>query len=216
MALLLNDESLVESRTVCRFVFGEDDITSNTKYSTQDIAAIILAIDAASAQIKRYCDFNFFQAQYSEVWDSQASDEIIPREIPIVSISSLKISANGDFSDAQEVSTELYGHNGKVINFRNGYRPPRGRGAIQVIYRAGFDPIPADIQMATLLQFQYLYKKLGTGDEMVGLKSAAKMGENQSVDDNVKESGLLSNVEGMLKPYVRFEAPQSIMFNRVS
>jgi hypothetical protein len=51
---------------------------------------------------------------------------------------------------------------------------------------------------------------------MVGLKMISKMNEAQSKDDSIGKSGLISEVEGMLKSYQRFECSTSVMFTRVT
>lgn len=218
MALTLSATNLLSAPTISKFVFGVDDVTSGGILTSQEITAVQLAADAASAQIQKFCDFTFVSGSYSEVWDGAANDELIPREIPITAITSLKFSANGDFSSSSIIPPEVYciGSRGMVVNLRNEMLTPRGRGLIQLIYTAGYSVIPSDLQLAALRQFQYLYKQIGKGDAMVGLKSISKMSEGQTKDDSLSSSGLITEVEGMIKSYRRFECSSSVMFTRVS
>lgn len=211
--------ALVDSSTLSKFVFGSDDGT--TGLTTQQIFAVELSINAISRQIMRHVSSDIKAAAYTETWDGAGSDEIVPAERPINSVTSVKFSGNGDFS----ASENLVNANGVITNdkysikFRS-LRTPVGRGLIQVIYNAGYTTVPEDIQLAALLQFQWAYKKIGKGDAMVGLKTIAKSvgggSESQMKDDSLSSSALISEVVGMLRDYRRFEPPSSIMFARVS
>jgi len=218
MALTLSSTNLLTPATISKYIFGVDDITTGGNLTTQQIAAIELTADAASAQIQRFCGFTFKSGNYTEVWDGAASDELIPREIPITSITSLKFCSNGDFSSIDPMDSKLYciGSGGMVVNLRNQLLTPRGRGMIELKYAAGYSSIPADLQLAALRQFQYLYKQIGKGDAMVGLKSISKMNEAQTKDDSLAGSGLTVEVEGMIRTYTRFECSTSVMFTRVT
>lgn len=218
MPLTLSATNLLTPSIISKYIFGVDDVTLGGILTAQEITAVELTADAVSAQIQRYCGFTFKSGSYTEVWDGAASDEIIPREIPITAITSLKFSANGDFSSATAFDPKLYciGSNGMSVTLRNQMLTPRGRGLVQLVYTAGYATIPADLQLASLRQFQYMYKQIGKGDAMVGLKSIAKMNEAQTKDDSVGNSGLTSEVEGMLKSYTRFECSTSVMFTRVT
>lgn len=227
MAFDLPSHALIDSETLSRFVFGVDDatedLTGQNILSDAQTANVIFGVDAISRQIMRHVSSDIKQATYTEVWDGAASDELVPTERPITALSSLRFAANGDFSAAQEV-TSITGaalFDKYVIKLR-GFRLPTGRGAIRAVYTAGYDPVPADIAMALALQFQFIWRKMGskTGDGMLGLKSISKAvgaaTESQVKDETIKASGLISEVIGLLQGYQRFEAPHSIMFSRVS
>lgn len=218
MPLSLSSTNLLSSTVISKYIFGVDDVTLAGLLTAQEITALELSADAASAQVQKYCDFTFKSASYTEVWDGAASDELIPREIPITAITSLKFAANGDFTVADPIDSKLYciGSKGMVVNLRNQMLTPRGRGMIQLIYTAGYTTIPADLQLAVLRQLQYLYKQIGKGDAMVGLKTISKMNEAQTKDDSIGDSGLITEVQGMLIPYCRFECSTSVMFTRVT
>lgn len=218
MPLTLSATNLLDSSIISKFIFNVDDVTTGSLLTPQQRTAFELIADAASAQVQKFCDFLFKQGTYTEVWDGGFADEIIPREVPITAITSIKFAGNGDFASVTPLDSAAYciGSRGLVINFRDGLLTPRGRGMVQVVYQAGYSPIPPDIQLATLRQLQYLYKQIGKGDAMLGLKSISKMNESQTKDDTLGRSGLIVEVEGMLAPYRRFETSSSIMFTRVA
>jgi hypothetical protein len=218
MPLALSATNLLSAATISKFIFGVDDVTLGGILTTQEITALELAANAASAQIQKYCDFTFVSGSYTEVWDGAANDELIPREAPVTAITSLKFAANGVFTPESIIPAELYciGFKGSSVVLRNGMLTPRGRGNVELIYTAGYATIPADLQLAALRQLQYLYKQIGKGDGMLGLKMISKMNEAQSKDDSLGNSGLITEVEGMLKSYHRFECSNSVMFTRVT
>lgn len=213
MSFNFGDDALVDARTFSRFFFKADDGSSGL--TAQDIAAIELAMGAVCAQIKRHVGSEILEGTYTEVWDGAASDELVPTERPITAVSSIKFAPNGDFSTANVVPSEAIFFDKYSIKLR-GMRYPFGTGMTQVIYTAGYPTIPKDIQLAVIMQFQWVYKQIGKGDAMVGLKSIAKMQESQTKDDSLGTMALRSEVVGMLENYRRFEAPLSIKFARVS
>lgn len=218
MPLTLSATNLLAEPLLSKFIWGVDDATVGGILTPQERVAVELAVNAASAQIQKYCDLTFVSGSYTEVWDGAANDEVIPREWPITAITSVKWAANGVFTPESIIDPSLYviGSKGMSINFRNGMLTPRGRGLIEIIYTAGYATIPYDLQMAALKQFQYLYKQIGKGDSMLGLSQIAKMNESQVKDASIGNSGLITEVEGMLKSYHRFECSMSVMFTRVT
>lgn len=212
--------ALITSEDLSRFIWGVDDAATDVSIglSSQQIFSNELLVKAISGQIKRYVGSEIKRSSYIEIWDNAGSDELIPKERPIKSITSLKYSPNGDFNNnVFSYPTAQLTFDEASIALRYD-RFPAGRGLIQVVYDAGYDDVPDDIILAFLLQFQFLYKKVGKGDAMVGLSSISKAvgggSENQTKDSTIKDSGLISEVVGMLKHYQRFEAPLSIMFAR--
>lgn len=205
---------LITPEELSEFVFGVDD--ASVGMTTQQVASVNLMVGAISRQIIRHVGSNLKEATYTEVWDGAGSDELVPRERPIVSVSSIKFAANGQFGDSSvSLPAESFFTDGTSIKLRS-VRTPSGRGLVQAVYVAGYDTVPEDIKMAHLLQFQWAYKQIGKGDAMVGIKQISKMQESQTKDDTLAKLGLRSEVVGLLEPYIRFEAPLSIMFTRTS
>ncbi len=222
MAFTFADHALITPAQLSKFIWGVDDATTGlpvaNTLTTQQIFSIELIVNSISKQIMRFCSSDIKAQNYTEVWDGAGSDELIPRMWPINSVASVKISSNGDWSASTALATELISFNEYSISFRS-YRTPVGRGMLQLIYNAGYEEVPDDIVLATLLQFQWLYKKIGKGDSMVGIgntsKSIAGGSESQTKDASITTQGLIGEVIGLLKPYERFEAPSSVMFTRM-
>jgi hypothetical protein len=218
MAFSFDSDALLSSEEVSKFVFNVDDATTDLTpaLTTQQIFSIQLLVNSISKQFKTHCDCGIVAANYTEVWDGAASDELVPRERPINSVGSIKLAGNGDFDSATVLPSTVYVSDRYSIKFRGGYQTPRGRGLIQVVYNAGYSTVPQDIVFAALLQFQWAYKQIGKGDAFVGIKQISKMQESQVKDDSIGVFGLRQEVVGLLKDYRRFEVPQSVMFSRVS
>lgn len=205
---------LVDSATLSKFIYGIDDGTVGM--TSQQIANVQLCVAAASKQILNFIDLDIKAASFVEVWDGADSDELVTKQWPINSITSIKLSSNGVFTNSTPLDSSGYYTDGNSIMFRDGFRVPRGRGLLQVIYNAGYTTVPEDLQLACLMQTQYLLQQTGKIPPMVGLESVRKMDESQTKDKNLSEHGLRAEVEAMCKEYQRFEAPLSIMFARVS
>lgn len=224
MAFDLASHCLVDSETLSRFVWGVDDATElsgSDALSDEAIANVVLIVAGISRQIMRHVSSDIKQATYTEVWDGAASDELVPTEWPVTAVSSLKFAPAGDFASAQNLVsvTGAVCFDKYAIKLR-GFRLPAGRGVVQAVYTAGYATVPEDIQIACCLQFQWLWRKRGLGDGLVGMQSITKAigqaSESQTKDSAVKKSGLIAEVIGILEGHRRFEAPHSIMFARVS
>lgn len=226
MAFSFASHALIDSATLSKFVWGVNDAAdgaasgSGLPLTSQQVFSVELMVNAISRQIMRHVSSDIKAATYTEVWDGAGTDEFVPTERPINSVSSLKFAPHGDFSTSENLVTA---GNGLIvtadeysIKLRGGMRTPAGRGLVQVVYNAGYSTVPEDIQLATLLQFQWAWKQLGRGDAMVGVQSISKGPESQTKDAEIRNLGLRSEVVGLLKPYCRLEAPLSIMFTRVS
>lgn len=215
MPFLLND-CLVSSETISQFMYGVADATTLPSMTPKEKWLVEMCAEAASAQIKTYCGRNLTLGTFAEVWDGQENDTIICSEYPIREVVSLKLSPSGDFTGAPAIDPRLYFARDGEIYLRN-ILTPRGRGMVQVNYRAGFDPVPKDLQFACIRQLQYLFQNQGkTGDVMTGLKTVTKQGETAVKDDQLGKTGLIADVIGMVSQYRRLDAPLSVMFARVN
>jgi hypothetical protein len=170
-------------------------------------------VQGITAQVRSFCSTHLSQATYQEVWDSQGSDVLIPSECPISSVVSLKIAADGKFSNVEPLAASDYAiHPSKQYLSLRYMRFPRGRGMIQVEYVAGYADIPKDIQLAIALQYNFMQKMKDTP----AIKTITKLQETMTYDDKVSEYGMAPVAYNLLMPYKRVEAPLSVMFSRVS
>lgn len=181
--------------------------------SLSEKAKVEAMVKGVQAQIRTFCNSPLSSASYVEVWDSQGSDVLITKESPIISVESIKIASDGDFSNSEPLAANDY-----AISPTNQFIAlrfasfPRGRGMIEVRYTAGFALIPDDIQLALCFQYSFL-TKAGSNP---GLESISKMDERQQYDKRVAEFGMPSQVYSILLPYRKIEAPLSVMFARCS
>jgi hypothetical protein len=216
MPFSFSSDALVDSATVSNFFYQVPDAVATAECPAEEKFFVEFAINAASEQIISFCSRKFKQATYTEVFDGQEADLIIPKHYPITGITSVKFASNHGFSTATPIDDAAYNFDEEYIYLTDGVLTPRGRGLVQVIYQAGYATIPYAVQQACIIQAQYLLKFQGKeGNAMLGYNSVGKMGEQASRDVNIGEHGLVAEVIGMLLPYKRMEAPLSVMFNRV-
>jgi hypothetical protein len=209
---------LFTAEELSKFVFGVDDLSTNltVPLTSQNIFSISLLSEIIAKQIKSFIDSDIIAASYTEVWDGAASDEIVTRERPLISVDTIKFAVGNNFASATGIDPSNYAVDRYSIKFLGGVRTPIGRSLIQVVYTAGYTVIPKDITFAALMQFQWAYRQIGKGDSFVGVKQISKMHESQTKDDALGAFALREEVCGILKQYQRFEAPLSVMFTRVS
>lgn len=209
MAYTFSSDCLITSATFTAVTGIVDTTLTATEKSR-----IELMVNAASQQIKDYTDRQFLSASYTEVHDAQGSDLIFTREYPVVSISSVKLAANGDFASATALDAANYCTDGNAVYLRF-ISTPRGRGNVQVVYTAGYASIPYPVQLSVCAQFMYLNKVLAdTG--LIGLNSISKMGESMTKEDTSKYNGICVEAVGLLDSYKRKESGTIVMFARVS
>lgn len=210
-------DCLVSSEVVSRMMFSCADAVTESKATTNEQALVELFAKAATGQIQNYCDRLLLMGTYTEVWDGQGSDLILPKEFPIVSVASIKFASDGGFSGAIALQPQTYSVTEECISLRGGVLTPNGVGQLQVIYDAGYATIPMDLQLACVRQIQYMWGQTGKqGGAMTGLKEVSKMQERQVKDDTIASKGLIADVIGTLDNYRRMEAPSSVRFSRVT
>lgn len=209
MAFDFGTNSLVSSETFSAYCGLDDTLLSPTEKIRTEFC-----VKAITSLIRKHCGSYILASNYIESWDGQGSDLIIPREIPIISVSSISFSLNGDFSNSLLLESNEYSIDptSGVITLRN-IRTPRGRSVVKLEYVAGYVNVPEDIQMALCMQYDFIS---GSTRLMPGLSEIGKMNERQKKDDSVAETGMPSEVTAILRCYKRMEAPLSVMFARVS
>lgn len=181
--------------------------------SDDEIDRVEFSVKAVCSQIRTFCGYAFVVDDYTEVWDAQGSDVLIPSETPINNVTSIKFASDGNFANSDALdSTDFVIHPTKQFISLRYMRFPRGRGMIEVKYNAGYSTIPEDIQMAVCLQYSFMNKS----KDNPGWKSIGKMNESQTMDDKISEHGMPAQVYSILKAYKKIEAPLSLMFSRTS
>jgi hypothetical protein len=123
-------------------------IAAGIASSSTDTDAILGAlITAISAFIPQYLEQGILSAQYAENYEGNGKSQILLRQRPVISISS--IAWNGQTITA--AGNPISGQSGAWTDGRNacleGFCFPRGL-PIQIVYQAGYAAAPADLSYA--------------------------------------------------------------------
>lgn len=162
---------------------------SDTKYDGK----MTLFLEAATAWIEQYCDRKFKSENYVETIHGNRSNYIVTDQWPIISVSELRISSERDWTSAQTlIDSSSYGISSDKlgVTYYAGHFP-RGFDNIRLSYRAGYEVIPADLQLGCLWAAEWFYLHNNRGDQ--GRTTASKGGES---------IGILSEVPGMIKSII--------------
>lgn len=216
MAFTFDAGVIIDPTTFSYLVYDSAD-GSTSLTATQKIQVEIM-VNAVNSQILGYINRNLISANYNEVWDSIGSDELLPREYPINSVASIKISNTSDFSGAIILDPTWYYVQKDSIVF-NGAVLPTGRACVQILYNAGYDiaSIPKHLILAFVEQFKTMWSRsnVGTIDPPSNYETISKMGESFTVSRKISENGLSPQVIQLLEDERRLDAPLSKMFARI-
>lgn len=174
-----------------------------TSDTSQD-AVLTRHINAASLMVERFIDRKVLKATHTEFQDGRGSDRIVLRHWPADKPSELWSDPSGKFVDpacqynADEYELELTSDGGIGVILLAGRRFPKGSRSIKIVYQAGYDQVPADMEEATIWTVEFLYDM--RSDRRIGVSSKSKNNENTSFRGELPEV-----VQNMLVPYRRSE-----------
>lgn len=114
-----------------------------------DDVALQLAITAVSQRIAAWCSRSFVPTDHDELYDGTGNPRLILRNFPIISIATVEVDGLA-IAPRSVPHGSGYGSDRRRTLDVYGRTFPRGRHNVRVVYRAGFDPIPADLQFACL------------------------------------------------------------------
>jgi len=175
--------------------------------STDKDIAITRAIESVNAFIPTYCNREFtayYASDKTEYHDGVNYTEIYPEVYPIVSITSLLASTDG----GETYSTTLAEYTDYVVDLRSSSIRSTAdcfvsanvpTNSVQLIYKAGYEVVPNDLQMAAAhlveyyLEEQYTPKKAFSGVSV----------ENINVFDNTAK--LPAHIRRILELYRAIE-----------
>lgn len=161
--------------------------------STADDALLTRLITSISVAIASYCSQNLVQQAYTDTYDGTGGSKMLLRQGPITAVASVTIdgviiparpaiSQVGYYFDANFLYVDGY------VFTRPGTWPSNpsirgnssGQGAQNVVvsYTAGYNPIPLDLEQATIELVAARFK----ARDRVGLKSKTMGGETMSYD----------------------------------
>lgn len=180
------------------------DIPSATT-SEDDI--ITRFINSASQAIENYTDRKFKKRSHTEIQDGRGQDRIVLRHFPCFKPSELWIDQSGEFTDVtNKIAITDYALDGLpekgigVVLYNRRFSV--GRSNIKIIYEAGYDPIPMDLQEACFWMIDFYYDM--RSDRRIGLSSKGKQSENTSFRDDFPPF-----VKNILNKYQRYEFPDA-------
>lgn len=123
---------------------------------------IIRKINQASTMIERYCGRNFKAANYTEYLDAQHTDQLVLKNRPINSITSISTrNTSQNINSFTTVESEDYfftaGSNDAEAGIIDlNYSTWGGFDSVKVAYNAGYTTIPADLSEAAATLASYL------------------------------------------------------------
>ena len=118
-------------------------------------------ITNASLQVLQYIDrphiLSSVLGPLTENYDGNGSDRLLPRNFPIISVSSLSIDGVA-VQAATTPTTAGYLWDGRRILLR-GFRFCRGLQNVQLSYSAGYPSVPLDLKQAAIEAFALTYRQ---------------------------------------------------------
>lgn len=175
-------------------ITGTDENTKITQYS--------LEIDD---RVKSYLGYDTEETEYSqELYDGSGTNTLIPRNIPVTTITTLEVYEGLD-SDGNEdwetwtqndEYTRLIIRDGGMVIHIDGACFPEGEQNIRLTYTAGYDSdtLPQDIQAVCKELMILKYRNIDK--EVMGKSSASiGMGSNTSDTYEFNEDDILKKIE---------------------
>lgn len=132
-------------------------------------------VNAMSQLAKDYCGRDFVSTDFVEQYDGDGSDSLMLRNYPLISVDELY---NADAIHTFDASTEIdidadvmvEPDSGILRLWNDESRFLRGRGNVKVVYTAGYETIPWDVQQAVLVMIGTAYKRQYQ-DQRFGIQS---------------------------------------------
>jgi len=129
-------------------------------------------INAASKTACRITKRELKAQDYTSILDGNGRDVLLLPEYPVNSVTSLYIDISRTFGDDTEETNYLYYEDTGKLVLPYSYFPQYPQ-CVKVLYNAGFDPIPEDLELAVLEVVLYNAKRLSGDAGTVGIRSIA-------------------------------------------
>lgn len=146
----------------------------------------------ASAAVRQYLSRDVLSASFDWTTDGTGSDRMMTREFPVLSVSLLEV----DFSP---VPVSVRGSPGYVAGPDKisliGYKFTKGHMNVHVVYTAGWDTVPKDIEWATIELIAGRFKE----QDRIGMISKTLAGETVAYS----QKDMTDSVKSKLNPYRR-------------
>jgi hypothetical protein len=125
-------------------------------------------INSASAVANRYTGRRLAARDYTVVLDGCGCKSLLLPEYPVQSVTSLFIDTTRTFSTEAEITDYLlYAEHGEI--YYEGLFPDV-RQSVKVIYNAGFNPIPEDLQAAVAEIVAWMERRLYEKGVGIGIR----------------------------------------------
>lgn len=148
---------------------------------------LTMYINSATAIVEKYCDRIIAQRSgLTDIFDGRASNKLLLRQFPVVSVQSITFADDGNFTDPTNlIDPSAYGLEDDSVVFYTGQIVPSGYRNVQVSYTAGYSPIPDDLIQAAAWMVEWFYQFNANRD--IGRSSKSKGDENSLVLQSMPE-----------------------------
>jgi len=138
----------------------------------------VTLINAASSMAEGHTDRKLKRRDHVELYSGSGKPTIVLRQFPVESISDVRIDSSGEFGEetiVEDVRLDaelgiVYRRAGFVIGWNN----------VRVDYRAGYEPVPADLKIAVCEIVDWLWKRVRANQ--IGIKQIQADGVNTSYE----------------------------------
>ena len=132
-------------------------------------------INAASTLANRISGRQLKAVDYTQILDGSGDESIVLPEYPANSVTSLYIDTSRAFAASTEMTDYLlYSDIGKLLLPSATF--PDSPQCVKVVYNAGLNPVPEDLEIAVLEVVVYNRKRLSGQGNMIGTKSSQAEG----------------------------------------
>ena len=110
---------------------------------------IIRKINQATRQIEKYCDRHFLASSYVEEYNATQTNQLVLKQRPVISFSSLEIRDSGlNYNSWETVDSQIYFVDNESGVVSTLYRNSGGFNRYRATYTAGYSTIPEDLAEA--------------------------------------------------------------------
>ena len=183
---------------------------------TEFDAVLTIIRDSVEQAVLNYTEATFvLTGPIMEVLDASRSDQIVPREYPINSVSAIYFHCNPDGTNGELIDPISYQALPEAIILQHLYTP-KGRSLLRIDYTYGYDGLPADVKHAMLLAIEADFRRKQS--KSMGRSSRSKKDESESFSSSASywdtKTGLPKEVVYKLNPYKRYELPSQPIAQR--
>ena len=194
--MALNDNALTDFDSVKVWLkIPDSEVTTELQNKIESL------INAASASIESMTERILYKKEHTEYQDGRRNNRTMTFEWPIIEVKELWIDSSQDFTDTNnQLTTEQFNVVDKkqTIQLLENRRFASGHHNVKIVYDAGYDPIPSDLEQACLNYVEWLYLVNERGDS--GRLAKTKGDESTSINQEIPMI-----VQSLIAPYIRHE-----------